>query len=804
MRQLIVPTIIIILVASVTVIVGLLIVQHYGGVIEVKPKPNFRESANNLNHSQVAFLRDPSNITAAQDYITSLIEAGYIARAQIVASGLKINNPLLDKFSDYIVKCEEEYRKGEGPPQEIAVELLDSLRGTPCAEFLRFQIAVQYGSVSDWNSSLLNLKQISQLPYNQQPWVDYLRLRSEYELARISIMHNENLPGPILKQFNNIRKRALKLVKLEHPVSGRALGLIASCYWSQGEIKKAIETINKLKESGLSVNSADRENLARALVMLIMAPVPKTLAHPNLPSYKLQMCGDLAYLDPDRSDWLRIQKELSSILETSNLSMNWQPNIFPALCHAIATTQANGDFDKYATNQIARWQALYRQSENKKIYPSKNDTDSLVPINDLILGRLILASRSNPPKLNQVESLLSSLALNSPNPKLREQAFIEAGNAYLKSKKYNDSYRCFKSAVDMHMSQEQYALYQAYYVARLGLLEIDFNDKISYLKRAINLSGKSQYRIASALELYPWLLINKDPFLQTLADQPEWTNIVSKSAGLWRWQNINSPTLPGLCIGYYGIDVKTNKFKEPEQWSEDWDFIRQPVSNAELWLGWDLSDYTRYSGDQTRKNQNPMLITAVKTVCLDKYRSKESALQLMLEDNNQEMYKNPSKVLLKVILQSCFSLEYLEQSNKAAQKYNIPLEWVLAIISAETKGRELSESHAGALGLMQIMPDTAIRFGTQYGDQVVSKLHDPEVNITIGTSYLSWLRSQLGSDFPLIAAGYNWGIGNVKAFKARNPERGPYTFIETLPILETEYYVKRAIFAISAYDVLLH
>lgn len=804
MRQLIVPTIIIILVASVTVIVGLLIVQHYGGVIEVKPKPNFRMSTNNLNHSQIAFLKDPSNITAAQDYITSLVEAGYITRAQIVASGLKINNPLLDKFTDYIVKCEDEYRNGEGPPQEIAAELLDSLRGTPCAEFLRFQIAVQYGSVSDWNSSLLNLKQISQLPYNQQPWVDYLRLRSEYELTRISIMHNENLPGPILKQYNKIRKRALKLVKLNHPVSGRALGVIASCYWSQGEIKKAIETINKLKESDLSVNSSDRENLARALVMLIMAPVPKSIAHPNLPSYKLQMCGDLAYLDPDRSDWLRIQKELSGILLTPNLSMNWQPNIFPALCHAVAPTQANNDFNQYAIDQISRWQMIYRQSENKKNKPSKNDTISLVPINDLILGRLILAARSNPPKLSQVESLLSSLALNSPNPRLREQAFIEAGNAYLKTKKYNDSYRCFKSASDMHMSQEQYALYQSYYVARLGLLDIDFNDKISYLKRAINLGGNSQYRIASALELYPWLLINKDPFLQNLNDQTEWTNIVTSSAGLWRWQNINSSTLPGLCIGYYGINVKSNKFKEPEQWSEDWNFIRQPVNNTELWLGWDLADYTRYSGDQTRKNHYPMLITAAKTVCLDKYRSKESALQFMLEESNQVMYKNPSKVLLKIILQSCFSMEYLEEAKLAATNFNIPLEWVLAIISAETKGKEQSESHAGALGLMQIMPDTALRFGTQYGDQVVSRLHDPKVNITIGASYLSWLRSKLGSDFPTIAAGYNWGIGNVQVFKSRNPDRGPYTFIETLPILETEYYVKRAIFAVSAYDVLLH
>lgn len=803
MRQLIVPTIVIVLVASVTVIVGLLLVRQFSHVVELQPKPNFREASNNLNHAQIAFLRDSSNKTAAQDYITKLVESGCIARAQIVAEGLGISNPLLDKVTTYIIKCEELYRRGEGPPQDLAAELIETLRGTPAAELLRFQIAVQYGSVSDWNSSVLNLNQITQLPYEQQPWAEFLKLRSEFELVRISIMRDQKLPSATNKELISLRKRASRLTKLEHPVAGRAQGLIAACYWSQGEIKKSLEAITQLKSASLQGSISDRENLARALVMLVLAPVPQSIAHPQQKMYRLQMCGDLAYLDPERSDWLRIQKELIDILSSSNISMNWQPNIFPALCSAIAPTQASGKLEEFAQSQMNQWEATYNLAREREVKPSKSETSTLVPINDLIIGRLILAARSKPANLAKVESLLASLALNSPNPKLREQAFLEAGRAYQGEKKYADAYRCFKSAADMHMSQEQYALYQAYYVARLGLLEVGFQDKISYLKRAINLGGRSSYRIAAALEIYPWLLVNRDPYLSTFTDNEDWQQISQTTAGLWRWQNMNAPTMPGLCLGYFGVDVKNLSFKQPEQWSNDWDFLRLPVSSAELWIGWDLSDYAKYSPAKADKLNNPMVFAAAQTVCLAKYRNQQSALQFMLEEHNQLMYRGPSKILQAVILKSCFSLRYLEEAKLAAAKHNIPVEWVLAIISAESKGRESSESHAGALGLMQLMPDTAQRFGSEYGDQLMSRITEPEVNINIGTSYLSWLRSRLGSDLPMIAASYNWGIGYVESFKARNPDRGPYTLIETLPILETEYYVKRVLFAVSAYKTII-
>ena len=80
---------------------------------------------------------------------------------------------------------------------------------------------------------------------------------------------------------------------------------------------------------------------------------------------------------------------------------------------------------------------------------------------------------------------------------------------------------------------------------------------------------------------------------------------------------------------------------------------------------------------------------------------------------------------------------------------------ILAIISVESAGRHDAVSHAGAQGLMQLMPATAARFGV--GDSF-----DTAQNIRGGVAYLDWLRGEFGGDPILMLAGYNAGEGNVK------------------------------------------
>ena len=80
---------------------------------------------------------------------------------------------------------------------------------------------------------------------------------------------------------------------------------------------------------------------------------------------------------------------------------------------------------------------------------------------------------------------------------------------------------------------------------------------------------------------------------------------------------------------------------------------------------------------------------------------------------------------------------------------------VLAVISVESAGRPDAVSHAGAQGLMQLMPDTAARFG-------VTDSLDPAQNIAGGVKYLDWLLGHFDGDPILALAGYNAGEGNVR------------------------------------------
>ncbi len=89
----------------------------------------------------------------------------------------------------------------------------------------------------------------------------------------------------------------------------------------------------------------------------------------------------------------------------------------------------------------------------------------------------------------------------------------------------------------------------------------------------------------------------------------------------------------------------------------------------------------------------------------------------------------------------------------------------LAVISVESSGKEDAVSGAGAQGLMQLIPDTAARFGVDPTD--------PDQNIKGGIAYLDWLINEFNGDVALALAGYNAGENAVKS------NNGPPPYAET-------------------------
>ncbi|MFN2405397.1 MAG: lytic transglycosylase domain-containing protein [Pyrinomonadaceae bacterium] len=88
--------------------------------------------------------------------------------------------------------------------------------------------------------------------------------------------------------------------------------------------------------------------------------------------------------------------------------------------------------------------------------------------------------------------------------------------------------------------------------------------------------------------------------------------------------------------------------------------------------------------------------------------------------------------------------------------------FIHAVIWQESKYKVEARSHAGAQGLMQLMPATAKRFGCE-------DRNDPVENVEAGTKYLRWLLKRFEGNVELALAGYNAGEGSVDKYNGIPP-----------------------------------
>lgn len=122
--------------------------------------------------------------------------------------------------------------------------------------------------------------------------------------------------------------------------------------------------------------------------------------------------------------------------------------------------------------------------------------------------------------------------------------------------------------------------------------------------------------------------------------------------------------------------------------------------------------------------------------------------------------------------------------------YTIDPSLVLAFIRCESRFMPDALSGAGARGLMQLMPATAVHFG---GSASVAALSDPTYNMSIGQRYIAYLLDSYGGNLVQVPAAYNAGPLRVTGWiNARaGKEDDALVFIESIRISETRYYVKR-------------
>lgn len=140
------------------------------------------------------------------------------------------------------------------------------------------------------------------------------------------------------------------------------------------------------------------------------------------------------------------------------------------------------------------------------------------------------------------------------------------------------------------------------------------------------------------------------------------------------------------------------------------------------------------------------------------------------------------------------SLDYPTPDLSPRQGFTVDRALVYAIVRQESGFNPDAVSPKGAIGLMQMMPESAARVsGDDRLKADTSPLFDPAFNLRVGQDYLTWLMQRgVGADILRMVAAYNGGPGIVsKTLQTVGADADDLTLVESLPAFETRAYVQK-------------
>lgn len=147
----------------------------------------------------------------------------------------------------------------------------------------------------------------------------------------------------------------------------------------------------------------------------------------------------------------------------------------------------------------------------------------------------------------------------------------------------------------------------------------------------------------------------------------------------------------------------------------------------------------------------------------------------------------------KSILKKTFPVQYSQSVLKYSAQYNVDPYIIYSIIRVESKFNPYAKSSKGAIGLMQITPQTGEYIANllNISNFDESLLFNPDLNIQFGSFYFSKLFNDFNADIDCALAAYNGGSGNVAKWILTNDEGKKYLDVDKIPFNETRNYVSR-------------
>ena len=157
-----------------------------------------------------------------------------------------------------------------------------------------------------------------------------------------------------------------------------------------------------------------------------------------------------------------------------------------------------------------------------------------------------------------------------------------------------------------------------------------------------------------------------------------------------------------------------------------------------------------------------------------------------------------------ILVRTLYPMQYSTYVERYSQEFGVDSDLIYAVIHAESGFDPNARSGVGAMGLMQIMPETFLWLQGKLepeADMPPEKLYDPEVNIRYGVFYLSMLNDKFGDDVLTVAA-YHAGQNRIAGWLAEGSIPRENCTADHIPSSATGHYVRKVQKARTIYEKL--
>ena len=426
-------------------------------------------------------------------------------------------------------------------------------------------------------------------------------------------------------------------------------------------------------------------------------------------------------------------------------------------------------------------------------------------------------------KRNLSNSALRKFLEHHPNHRRKQEALFMIGRNLWNTGYYQDGLKYFKNSIDtatnhtlanqarffigkMHEEKKRYPKATKYYT------ELVSKSSDEYAERAAWQLGWMNYTIGNFKKAYDYFdnSVRKYPSGLFIESSMFWSAKSAKQLkrmGLAQqiFTNVNM-TFP---YTYYGIragEMKPDKKFFLEIPREEEPPFATPILSTDAHFhhsrGVELSAIGFYEDARleikklestTRKNLSGVLWL---TKLYNDAHAYSDTMRVM------QLYKNfktklLEKDLTKNFWENFYPLAYAKAIRDNAKIFNVDPYFVKALIRQESLFNSQVQSRAGAIGLMQIMPETGRAL---YANSTKSEpfnttiLFNPDTNIQLGIQYIGQLNKRFKKNKTHILISYNAGPHNLKKWLKRFSHlQDPDVFIESIPYPETRKYVKKVL-----------